>query len=226
MSAITDLRNQLVEVLQKTGPGKPTLCEGWNTEHMVAHLLLRETRPDIAAGAVLSPLAARTERKTEELAEKLTDGRLYMEAVEKFAQAKAPNRMHGTVDEGMNYVEYVVHREDVLRGSPAANEMNGGESRIDHEDEKIWKTLSSQGKMFSKSYPDGLTIVGTDDQGSPVFGRETLRKPAEASRVSGLVQKVVKAPSTGEQVTITGTPLEILLYLFGRREAAEVEVEY
>lgn len=226
MSAITDLRNQLVSVLLRTGPGQPTLCEGWNTEHMVAHLVLRETRPDIAAGVVIPPLASRTDRKTEELAGQLTDGRSYMEAVEKFGSANAPQRRNETVDYGMNFAEYVIHREDVLRGSPASTEMNGAESRIEGEDERIWKTIGSQGKMFAKDYPDGLTVVGTDDDGEPAFGSKTLREPSASSRVSGLVQKVVKAPSTGEHVTITGTPLEILLYLFGRREAANVQISY
>lgn len=226
MSAITDLRNQLVSVLLKTGPGKPTLCEGWNTEHMVAHLVLRETRPDIAAGVVIPPLASRTDRKTEELAGQLTDGRSYMEAVEKFGSANAPQRKNETVDYGMNFAEYVIHREDVLRGSPDSTEMNGAESRIEGENERIWKTIGSQGKMFAKDYPDGLTVVGTDDDGEPAYGTKTLREPSASSRISGLVQKVVKAPSTGEHVTITGTPLEILLYLFGRREAANVRISY
>ena len=149
-----------------------------------------------------------------------------MEAVEKFGSANAPQRKNETVDYGMNFAEYVIHREDVLRGSPDSTEMNGAESRIEGENERIWKTIGSQGKMFAKDYPDGLTVVGTDDDGEPAYGTKTLREPSASSRISGLVQKVVKAPSTGEHVTITGTPLEILLYLFGRREAANVRISY
>lgn len=226
MSDITDLRTHLVTILERTGPGKPTLCDGWNTEHMVAHLLLRETRPDVAAGVVIPPLGRRTDRKTDEMAEQLTDGRLYMQALEKFSATKTPNRLHEKIDEGMNYTEYVIHREDVLRGSSAATEMNSGEAEVDGEDRKIWETLTTRGGIFTRNYPDGLTVIGTDGRGAAVFGTKVLRKSAATSRVSGLVQKIVKAPSAGQHVTITGAPLEILLYLFGRREAASVDVRY
>ena len=41
----------------ETGPDGPTLCEGWQTRDLAAHLVLRERRPDAAAGVMGGPLA-------------------------------------------------------------------------------------------------------------------------------------------------------------------------
>ena len=51
-----------------SGPDEPTLCEGWNTRDLAAHLVLRESRPDAALGVVVRPLAGRTARLQDKLA--------------------------------------------------------------------------------------------------------------------------------------------------------------
>ena len=33
-------------LLKDLGPNQPTLCEGWRTADLAAHLVLREHRPD------------------------------------------------------------------------------------------------------------------------------------------------------------------------------------
>lgn len=226
MSAITEIRQDLVNVLGRVGPGYPTLCEGWNTEHMLAHLILRETRPDVAAGVLLPPLAQRTKTKTEELAEELSDGQAFSHGLSRFEAARPLIRRVEAVDETTNFLEYLVHREDVLRGSPGALEMNAGREADADEQSAVWRALSRRAGLFAKNYPDGLTMVGTDSDGSPAYGTKVVRQPSDESRVSAVVQKVVRAPSTGESVTLTGEPLELMMYLFGRRDAARVDISY
>jgi hypothetical protein len=55
-------RLALCALLDETGPDAPTLCEGWTTGDLAAHLVLREHRPDAAAGVVGGPLAGYTAR--------------------------------------------------------------------------------------------------------------------------------------------------------------------
>src|ERR1700744_5490681 len=55
-------RAALAALLDETGPDSPTLCEGWQTRDLAAHLVLRERRPDAAAGVVGGPLAGHTAR--------------------------------------------------------------------------------------------------------------------------------------------------------------------
>src|ERR1700743_2358756 len=52
-----DERLALCALLDRTGPDAPTLCEGWRTGDLAAHLVLREHRPDAAVGIMGGPLA-------------------------------------------------------------------------------------------------------------------------------------------------------------------------
>ena len=61
-------RAELADLLAAVGPDSPTLCGGWSTRDLAAHLVLRERRPDAAAGILVKPLAAYTARVQEELA--------------------------------------------------------------------------------------------------------------------------------------------------------------
>src|SRR5690349_11008507 len=46
-------RAALCDLLVTVGPDAPTLCEGWTTRDLAAHLAVRDRRPDAAAGIVL-----------------------------------------------------------------------------------------------------------------------------------------------------------------------------
>ena len=75
-------RSALVESMRATGPDAPTLCEGWTTRDLAAHLVVREYRPDAAAGIVVPALADRmehlrlreAERPWEDLLDTITTG--------------------------------------------------------------------------------------------------------------------------------------------------------
>ena len=55
-------RQALCDLLVEVGPEAPTLCQGWQTADLAAHLVLRERRPDAVGGILVPALAARTER--------------------------------------------------------------------------------------------------------------------------------------------------------------------
>jgi uncharacterized protein (TIGR03085 family) len=61
-------RKALADALQAAGPDAPTLCEGWQTRDLAAHLVLRERRPDAAAGILLKPLNGYNKKVQERLA--------------------------------------------------------------------------------------------------------------------------------------------------------------
>ena len=64
-----DERQVLCDLLSEVGPDARTLCAGWRTRHLAAHLVLRERRPDVGPGLVLGGSFARhTARVTERLA--------------------------------------------------------------------------------------------------------------------------------------------------------------
>ena len=50
-------RAALCDLFDSVGPDQPLLCTGWTTRDLAAHLLVRDRRPDAAAGIVIKPLA-------------------------------------------------------------------------------------------------------------------------------------------------------------------------
>ncbi|KPC78624.1 hypothetical protein ADL35_19840, partial [Streptomyces sp. NRRL WC-3753] len=63
----------LADLLESAGPDAPTLCEGWRTRDLAAHVVLRERRPDAAGGMLVKPLAGRLERVQAEFTAKPYD---------------------------------------------------------------------------------------------------------------------------------------------------------
>ena len=53
-------RARLADLLLEKGPHAPTLCGGWSTRDLAAHLWLRESRPDAFAALFIPPLFLRT----------------------------------------------------------------------------------------------------------------------------------------------------------------------
>jgi uncharacterized protein (TIGR03085 family) len=152
-------RQALCDLLMEVGPDAPTLCAGWTTSDLAAHLVVRERRPDALPGNVLSALSGHSEKVRvsalrghgwEELVSLIRSG------------PPAPLRL---VDEPFNTVEFFVHHEDVRRAVP------GWEPRkLDHdEDESLWGRLKVMGRLLTRNSPVG--VAGE----SPGFGYMSLK---------------------------------------------------
>src|SRR4051812_32989801 len=61
-------RAALADLMAALGPDAPTLCTGWTTRDLAAHLIVRATRPDAAAGIMLAGLAGYTKRVQDRVA--------------------------------------------------------------------------------------------------------------------------------------------------------------
>jgi hypothetical protein len=59
---------ELVASLRQAGPDAPTLCEGWRTRHLAAHLYLRRHEPWWLAGTVLPPAREASEQHLQRVA--------------------------------------------------------------------------------------------------------------------------------------------------------------
>ena len=157
----------LVDLLETVGPDAPTLCAGWKTRDLAAHLVLRERRPDAAGGMFIKPLAARLARVHDEYAAKP-----YPELLELFRSGPPPLSLFGIpgADEAANTVEYYVHGEDVRRAQPDAQPRV-----LDAEfAELLWKRLARMAPVSGRRSPVGLVLRRPDGQtavarkGSPV----------------------------------------------------------
>jgi uncharacterized protein (TIGR03085 family) len=107
-------RQQLADLFLHVGPDVPTLCEGWATRDLAAHLVVRERRPDAVATRLLPPLAGHADRVRRALA-----ARPYPEVV---AMVRTPPwwspLSNPLTDELFNGLEFFIHHEDVRRGRP------------------------------------------------------------------------------------------------------------
>jgi uncharacterized protein (TIGR03085 family) len=188
-------RQALAELLAEVGPDAPTLCTGWNTSDLTAHLVLRENRPDAALGILAKPLAGWTKRVQDNSREHTP----YPELVERFRSgppAWSPTRL-GSLDEAANTLEFFIHLEDVRRAAPS---WQPRELEQDLDDE-IWKRLRGSAKLMFRRVPVGVTLVRAPQQ-----------------------QTVVAKAATPQMVTVVGAAGELAMFCSGRKDAARVEL--
>lgn len=115
MTAAARERAALVETMRAAGPDAPTLCGDWTTRDLAAHLVLRERRPDAAAGIMISKLAGYTARKQSELAAR-TEWPELLGLVAAGPPLYSPFKL---LDPLVNTTEMFIHHEDVRRAAQA-----------------------------------------------------------------------------------------------------------
>jgi uncharacterized protein (TIGR03085 family) len=135
MAAAADVlhreRIALCDSFDQYGPKAPTLCEGWLTEDLAAHLLARETRPDAAIGLVVPGPPARHLQHVMESMKR----RGYATLVQKLRSG--PPWLHRTGPlAAANVGENWIHHEDIRRANGEAPRPAD-----DEIDEILWTNL-------------------------------------------------------------------------------------
>jgi uncharacterized protein (TIGR03085 family) len=102
-------RMTLCNIFVELGPAAPTLCEGWLTADLAAHLVVRERRPDSGPGLVWPPLAGYTDK----VRRAVRDRTPWEEQVETIR--RGPPALLRAFDGAMNTVEFFIHVEDIRR---------------------------------------------------------------------------------------------------------------
>ena len=183
-------RDELCDLFLELGPDAPTLCEGWTTLDLAAHLAVREREPLAALGIMVPRLADRTRHRQDRWADR------GLEAV--VAALRRPPLVPWRVPKlrvAVNLLEYAVHHEDARRA-------NGRGPRTDRPDldRALWPFVRATARLAARRI-DGAALVLVSTTGD----RASVGK--------------------GEQhAVLSGAPLELALYLSGRRGAARVEL--
>lgn len=151
-TAATFERRRFADELEAVGPDAPTLCEGWATRDLAAHVVLRERRPDAAAGVIVSKLSGYTDKVQAEMAGG-DFGRL-VERIRNGPPIWSPTRID-KVDRLVNTTEFFVHLEDVRRAQPdwTARQLDG--ELVDDLD----AALRRSAKLFTRKAPAGVTLA-------------------------------------------------------------------
>jgi uncharacterized protein (TIGR03085 family) len=104
-------RRALADLFTAVGPDAPTLCEGWTTRDLAAHIVVRERRPDVVAGAIIPGLAERADRIRLAIA-----ARPYPQVVDEVRRPPWWSPLSNPlVHELLNTLEFFIHHEDVRR---------------------------------------------------------------------------------------------------------------
>jgi uncharacterized protein (TIGR03085 family) len=188
-------RQAICDTFEAVGPDAPTLCSPWRTADLAAHLVLRERRLDLAAGTWVRQLAPRTEKAITAYAARPWPE--LVDLVRSGPPAWTPARI-AAVDDAFNFLEFVIHHEDVLRGDEVPGPRREVSPRVSGA---IWKSLSRLARLYFRRVPVGLVLETLDGRTVTARGGTELGT-----------------------VVLRGTPLELLLTASGRRRVADLEV--
>jgi uncharacterized protein (TIGR03085 family) len=199
---VRDERTALCDLLTELGPDQPTLCAGWQTGDLAAHLVLRERRLDAGAGVMGGPLAGYTRRVQNRLRARTPFPRL-VELIRTGPPRLSMFALPG-MDERANLVEYLVHHEDVRRAQPDWEPRQMSQDVAD----ELWQRLRLARLMLRRA-PVGVELVRAD---APTTG-------------DGAGRVRITAKARTPMVTVAGTPDELTLWTMGRTDAARVRMD-
>jgi uncharacterized protein (TIGR03085 family) len=162
-------RQELCDLFVDLGPDAPTLCTGWTTRDLAAHLVIRESRPDAALGILIKPLAGHAESVQAKVARRAWPD--LVRDVRDGPPLLSPFRLPGAQSLADPF-EFTIHHEDVRRAQP------DWQPRVlpDAEQELLWERLSRAGRFLARSSPVGvvLTRVGTGERIVAKSGTESV----------------------------------------------------
>jgi len=216
-----DERLALCALLDQAGPREPTLCQGWATVDLAAHLVLRERRPDAGVGLLGGPLAAYTRSVQRKLAERTPFPRL-VEMIRTGPPRYSLFALPGA-DERANLAEYFVHHEDVRRAQPdwEPRKLDPGLT------EALWHRLG-MARFILRNAPVGVELARDDlpeptSPGGGAGGSAPGRTGGGPGPGTHRVRITAKARTP--VVTVTGPPGELTMWAFGRTAAARVRLD-
>jgi uncharacterized protein (TIGR03085 family) len=200
-------RRALAETLRRTAPDAPTLSGKWTAAQLAAHLVLRERSATELLGRLpnerLQQIAQReidklvADQPYERIVAAVASGPSWRDA--RLPIPTAPIWALPLVREKANLIEYLVHHEDVRRAQPGWTPRALPAELV----EEVWRRLPISIRLTMRRVPIGVALARP--------GHGTVRTS--------------RAKRHGTRVTVTGEPVELLLFAFGRRSVARVTLD-
>ena len=190
----TQERLELCDLFDELGPSVPTLIDGWTAHDLAAHLVLRER--DLIAGPCLV-LPGPFQGFAERRRAGLARGNDFGWLVARIRSGPPIGFFRvGWVRDMANLNELFVHHEDVRRA-------NGRQPRqlAPAMDAALWRNVRRGGRFLSRR----LRACGLEMHWAGTEERVRVRAGEPVARLAG-------------------APGELLLYVFGRQSAAQVEL--
>lgn len=152
-------RVALAELLDRVGPDAPTLCAGWTSYDLVAHLVLRDASPAALVGVVVPALDGLTDRAMGWV--KSRNG--YCELVRRLREGPpwySPMRP-SRIDRATNTLEFYVHHEDVRRGGSdhTPRDLSAPDQAT------LWASMRRAASVLGRKTGFGVELVRSDAAG-------------------------------------------------------------
>jgi uncharacterized protein (TIGR03085 family) len=186
----------LCDLLGQLGPDVPTLCAGWTSADLAAHLYVRDRRLDAGPGHVVNvpPFAAWTKRLQDNARDMLKWDALLGQI------RSGPPAPVKPFDSAFNTIEYFVHHEDLRRAQPDwAPRVLGP-----NDEGALWGHL--------RSMRFGYLLSST-----------VLRRAPAAARLEAPGREPILLNRSGQGTVIRGPVGEVTLWLLGRKGVAQVD---
>ena len=137
------------------GPDAPTLCGDWTANDLLAHLLVRERRPDAAGGILIPALAKRTQKVMDQVGagDFAANVRTFRSGPPLWSPFAVP-----LLGDRANLFEFFVHHEDLRRAQPQWEPRPDDGSR----DDDLWGGLKTMGKLLLRKSPVGVIFRSAD----------------------------------------------------------------
>jgi uncharacterized protein (TIGR03085 family) len=188
-------REALTELMSALGPDAPTLNEGWTIRDLAAHLVVRERRPDAAAGLVLPPLSGYAERVRRQVAA--------LDWTDLLGQVRRPPLWspvsNPLTDELTNTLEFFIHHEDVRRARAGwqPRELPVGLER------GLWRRVSTLSRLALRRFP-AQVLVQAPGHGEVATGRGG--DPLRLVGTPGELALFLSGRQRAARVQLDGTP--------------------
>jgi len=191
-------RAALCDTFDKYGAEAPTLCEGWLTLDLAAHLVAREARSDAAIGLVIPAFAGHLQRVMDTYKTKGYDTLVGM-------LRTGPPWMHRTGPLATaNVNENFIHHEDVRRAS------GEGPREISAEmDAILWRMLGLAARVSKKAVRGAALTFRTPDGRERVVS--TGGAPVTMTGLPGEITLYMSGRKEAADVAIEGDPVGVAI---------------
>ncbi len=157
-------RGRLCDLFLEVGPDHPTLCEGWTTADLAAHLVVRERKPLAAPGIVAG---GRLGEYSEKVRLAVRDESTFTDLVERVRSG--PPALLRPLDGAINLSEYFIHLEDVRRGDGTTGLRPMDD--VAEVEAALWALQGRRTKFLTRGLDDiDLTLALPDGEAKPIGG--------------------------------------------------------
>ncbi len=188
-------KTALLDTLRRADPDAPTLCQGWDAKRLLAHLVQREQDPAGAVRDAARRAAPGQEKYLGRLADPAGTPDGWAGLIDRFDDGPPRWSPMSWAGEAVNSLEYLIHHEDLRRGAGAAAPRVLPAA---HQD-AVFRQVVLAARLKLRRSPVGVSLA----------------RPGGASA----------AVRTGSPaLAVTGDPVELALWVSGRRAAARVSL--